>query len=189
MSSFHSHRTGADLQKGQAVINQGQSTSSTQATAPSAVDTFLRNANRPPVTVSVQDPETLTKAEKFIVALNRMRVTPPTTPPPPKRTKIERLRSFFLANPDAWIPMPELVRASGSLVIHSGAATLRKQHGMVIVCRSPEKIEDGNVVKCSEYRFRPDYRYIFVETAQGVRKRVGVPKGNIVDTSTITEGQ
>jgi hypothetical protein len=110
--------------------------------------------------------------------------TPPLPERSPQRTKIERLRSIFLANPNAWISMPELVRVSGSYVIHSGASTLRKQHRMVIHCEQKDRIENGNEVKRWEYRYRPDYRYILVETPEGARKRVAVPNGKIMDTST-----
>ncbi len=107
----------------------------------------------------------------------------------PNLTKIERLRRHFLARTNTWIPMPELVRVSGSYVIHSGAATLRKRYGMVIDCERKERIDAGQMIEVWEYRYRPDYRYLFVETPEGARKRAAVPKGSIVESSTIKGGQ
>jgi len=190
MKATQNTQRGADLQKGQAVINKSQST------IPGTIQTSLARALR-----SSQYPivQRLPDANPSPVVPRRHPLPPP--PPPrvptpsllteggPNRTKIERLRSYFLARPNVWIPMPDLVRASQSFVIHSGAATLRKQYGMVIDCERKDRIPIPKAAVCWEYRYRADHRYVFVEPPTGARKRVAVPNGKIVDPSTFTEGQ
>jgi hypothetical protein len=65
----------------------------------------------------------------------------------------EKLRAYFLARPDRWIPMPELATASGSLNVHSRIANLRHRFGMHIDQKSTHC--PGSRTNFSFYRYVP----------------------------------
>lgn len=63
----------------------------------------------------------------------------------------EKLRAYLQARPGQWIPMPELVAAVGSYVIHSRIADCRRLYNMVI--EQDSSWRDGQ--NLSSYRYLP----------------------------------
>lgn len=71
------------------------------------------------------------------------------------KPQIRRLREYFVANPDTWLSMAELVKACGSFVIHSRVADLRSE-GMFIEHHTFHEDHDGESVAESCYRYLPE---------------------------------